>query len=145
MVLLQKHTKIYCCYLPCMFRLFRPSLVGWFRKIYFIDCSTRMFVKYILQRFKVITLLTSLRYETSQVLRRFLISSWSYHVTDVLVSFQPLRHPCDPDSHREEGISSFLRNAGTHINHLVYETKRPPTETSLWTLALFVAVNVIFH
>ena len=129
-----------------MFQPFRPSLVGSFRKSYAIDCSTRMYVKHILQWFKIIKLLTSLRYETYQVLRWFLISCWSSHVTDVFVSFRPLRHPCDPDSHHEEGSSSFLRNIGTHIHHMAYETKRrPPTETSLWTLALFVGVNLIFH
>jgi len=129
MDILQKHTKIYCCYLPCMFRPFRPSLVGRFRKSYVIVCSTRMYVKHILQWFKVIKLLTSLHYRTSQVLRSFLISCWSSHVTDVFVSFQPLRHPCDPDCHREEGRNTSLRNVVTHINHMAYETtRRPPPD-----------------
>ena len=146
MDILQKHTKIYCCYLSCMFRPFRLFLLGSFRKSYDIVCSTRMYVKHILQWFKVIKLLTSLRYRTSQVLRWFLISCWYSHATDVFVSFKPLRHPCNPDCHREEGRSTSLRNVSKHIHHMAYETtRRPPPDRSSWKLALFVLVKVIFH
>jgi len=104
------------------------------------------YVKHILHWFKIIKLLMSLHYETSQVLGWFLISCWSSHASDVLVSFQPLRRPCDSERHREEGGGTFLRNVGTHIYHMTYETKRStPTDRSLWKLALFVLVNAIFH
>jgi hypothetical protein len=79
-------------------------------------------------------------------LRLLLTSCWFIHVTDVLVPFKPLRHPCDPDCYREEGGSTFLRNIRTHIHHTAYESKiRPPTDRSTWQSALFVIVNVILR
>ena len=119
-----------------MFPPFWPSLVGRSRISYVTDRNTRMCMKRILVWFKITKLLTILRYKSSQVLRWLLIGCWSSHVTDVLVCFQPLRHPYDPDYHREEGGSMFLRNIGKHIYHAAYEPKRRPTERSSWKLAL---------